>query len=69
EQQQRPKRVSLKNIRNLAAWDIDVRESILGLAGSGSSCGGPAAPDSFVTPRLRLSPPPDILIRPAAILV
>ncbi|MEX3526502.1 MAG: ISAs1 family transposase [Burkholderia sp.] len=43
EQQQRPKRVSLKNIRNLAAWDIDVRESILGLAGSGSLCGGPVA--------------------------
>ncbi|MEX3581803.1 MAG: hypothetical protein VB137_02775 [Burkholderia sp.] len=32
EQQRRPKRVSLKNIRNLAAWDIDVRESIFRLA-------------------------------------
>lgn len=31
EQQRRPKKVSLKNIRNLAAWDTDVRESILGL--------------------------------------
>ncbi|MEX3606470.1 MAG: hypothetical protein VB142_09970 [Burkholderia sp.] len=32
EQQWQPKRVSLKNIRNLAAWDIDVRQSILRLA-------------------------------------
>ncbi|MEX3583765.1 MAG: hypothetical protein VB137_16725 [Burkholderia sp.] len=32
EQQRRPKRVSLKNIRNLAARDIDVRKSILRLA-------------------------------------
>jgi predicted transposase YbfD/YdcC len=31
-QQQQPKKVSLKNIRNLAAWDIVMRESILGLA-------------------------------------
>jgi predicted transposase YbfD/YdcC len=28
-----PKRVSLKNIRNLAAWDTNLRDSILGLAG------------------------------------
>ncbi|MEX3606451.1 MAG: hypothetical protein VB142_09715 [Burkholderia sp.] len=32
EQQRRPKRVSLKNIRNLAVRDIDGRESILRLA-------------------------------------
>ncbi|MEX3581837.1 MAG: hypothetical protein VB137_03005 [Burkholderia sp.] len=32
QQQRRPKRGSLKNIRNLAAWDIDGRESILRLA-------------------------------------
>ncbi|MEX3581481.1 MAG: hypothetical protein VB137_00630 [Burkholderia sp.] len=32
EQQRQPKRVSLKNIRNLAEWDIDVLESILRLA-------------------------------------
>ncbi|MEX3581920.1 MAG: hypothetical protein VB137_03540 [Burkholderia sp.] len=32
QQPRRPKRVSLKNIRNLAAWYIDVRESILRLA-------------------------------------
>ncbi|MEX3606415.1 MAG: hypothetical protein VB142_09395 [Burkholderia sp.] len=32
EQQRRSKRVSLKNIRNLAAWDIDVRQSIFRLA-------------------------------------
>ncbi|MEX3581549.1 MAG: hypothetical protein VB137_01085 [Burkholderia sp.] len=32
EQQRQPKRVSLKNIRNLAAWGIDVRESIHRLA-------------------------------------
>lgn len=31
EQQRRPKKVSLKNIRNLPAWDTDVRESILSL--------------------------------------
>lgn len=30
-QRNHPKRVSLKNIRNLAAWDTDLRESILGL--------------------------------------
>jgi len=30
-QQKQPKRVSLKNIRNLAAWDPDLRSSILGL--------------------------------------
>ncbi|WP_231748937.1 MULTISPECIES: ISAs1 family transposase [Burkholderia] len=30
-QQQQPKKVSLKNIRNLAAWDPDLRSSILGL--------------------------------------
>ncbi|MEX3606417.1 MAG: hypothetical protein VB142_09410 [Burkholderia sp.] len=32
EQQRRPKRISLKNIRNFAAWDIDVCESIFHLA-------------------------------------
>ncbi|MEX3605596.1 MAG: ISAs1 family transposase, partial [Burkholderia sp.] len=32
EQQRRPKRVSLKNIRNFAAWGIDERQSILRLA-------------------------------------
>ncbi|MEX3582154.1 MAG: hypothetical protein VB137_05125 [Burkholderia sp.] len=32
EQQRRPKRVSLENIPNLAAWDINVRESIHRLA-------------------------------------
>ncbi|MEX3581545.1 MAG: ISAs1 family transposase [Burkholderia sp.] len=32
QQQRRPKRVSLTNIDNLAAWDIDVLESILRLA-------------------------------------
>lgn len=31
-QHNQPKRVSLKNIRNLAAWDTDLRDSILGLA-------------------------------------
>lgn len=29
-QQKQPKKVSLKNIRNLAAWDADLRSSILG---------------------------------------
>jgi predicted transposase YbfD/YdcC len=32
EQSRQPKKVSLKNIRNLAAWDTALRDSALGLA-------------------------------------
>ena len=35
------KRLSLKNVRNLAAWDLAYRNRLLGLARGGSSCGGP----------------------------
>jgi predicted transposase YbfD/YdcC len=32
EQSRQPKKVGLKNIRNLAAWDTALRDSVLGLA-------------------------------------
>ncbi|MDN7180691.1 ISAs1 family transposase [Caballeronia sp. SEWSISQ10-4 2] len=32
EQSRQPKKISLKNIRNFAAWDTAVRDSALGLA-------------------------------------
>ncbi|KLU27675.1 transposase [Caballeronia mineralivorans PML1(12)] len=32
EQSRQPKKISLKNIRNLAAWDTALRDSALGLA-------------------------------------
>jgi len=31
-QNRQPKKVSLKNIHNLAAWDCALRDSVLGLA-------------------------------------
>jgi predicted transposase YbfD/YdcC len=31
EQSRQPKKISLKNVRNLAAWDTALRDSVLGL--------------------------------------